>query len=463
MELSFHGAAGGVTGSCALIVTQGKRILVDCGLFQGGVDAHDENAGPFGFEPEAIDYVLLTHAHLDHCGRLPLLTKRGFHGEILATSATRDLARLVLLDAAGLEEEEAKRAARRRARGGKPTADPAFTEWDVFEAMDHFGRLASYDRPIPLCDGVVVTFGDAGHILGSAWILLEIKEDGARTRLLFSGDVGNHASPLLNPPTPAPVADIVVMESTYGDRLHKPIGPSVKEFRDAVQDTLERGGNVVIPTFALERAQEVLYYLREMVEAGDLPRRLSVFLDSPMAISATALFRRHPEALGENMRAQIASGLDPLRFAGLHFTRGTADSMAINQMRSDAVILAGSGMATGGRVLHHLRHNLWRPESSVVFVGYAATGTLARQIIDGQRSVRIFGESIHVAAQIYTIGGFSAHADRDGLLAWAASAGSPARTFLVHGEDTPRQTLASRLQAQGHAVTLPARGESYRL
>jgi metallo-beta-lactamase family protein len=307
---------------------------------------------------------------------------------------------------------------------------------------------------------VRVTFGNAGHILGSAWILLEVEEDGARKRVLFSGDVGNHASPILNRPTPAPVADIVVMESTYGDRLHKPIEPSLEELKGAVRDTLERGGNVIIPTFALERAQEILYYVREMVEAGDLPRRLSVFLDSPMAISATALYRRHPEALGEAMRAEIVSGNDPFRFPGLHFTRVTADSMAINQMRSDALILAGSGMATGGRVLHHLRHNLWRPESSVVFVGYAATGTLARQIIDGQRTVRIYGEPVRVAAHIYTIGGFSAHADRDDLLAWAGSTGAPARIFLVHGEDIPRKALAAVLKDQGHAVTLPALGET---
>ena len=333
----------------------------------------------------------------------------------------------------------------------------------MFDALDHFGRLASYDQAIALCDGVVVTFGDAGHILGSAWILLEVEEDGARKRLLFSGDVGNHASPILNRPTPAPVADVVVMESTYGDRLHKPIGPSVEELKDAVRDTMERGGNVIIPTFALERAQEILYYLHELVEAGDLPRRVAVYLDSPMAISATALFRRHPEALSETLRAEIASGIDPLRFAGVHFTRDTADSMAINHMRSNAVILAGSGMATGARVLHHLRHNLWRPESSVVLVGYAATGTLARQIIDGQRNVRIYGEPGRVAAHIYTIGGFSAHADRDDLVAWVSSAGAPARVFLVHGEDIPRQALAAVLKDQGHSVMLPAQGETYPL
>jgi metallo-beta-lactamase family protein len=333
----------------------------------------------------------------------------------------------------------------------------------VFDALDHFGRVASYEQPIALCNGVMVTFGDAGHILGSAWILLEVEEDGARKRLLFSGDVGNHASPILNRPTTAPVAEIVVMESTYGDRLHKPIGPSVEELKDAVRDTMERGGNVIIPTFALERAQEILYYLREIVEAGDLPRRLSAYLDSPMAISATALYRRHPEALGETRRAEIASGINPLRFTGVHFTRDTAGSMAINFMRSDAVILAGSGMATGGRVLHHLRHNLWRPESSVVFVGYAATGTLARKIIDGRRSVRIYGETIRVAAHIYTIGGFSAHADHDDLLVWVSSAGAPARIFLVHGEDIPRRALASLLEDQGHVATLPAQGEIYHL
>jgi metallo-beta-lactamase family protein len=428
-------------------------------LFQGEDDDRAENRGAFGFAPEEIDYVLLTHAHLDHCGRLPLLAKGGFRGEIVATSATRDLARLVLLDAAGLQAEQAKRAARQRLRRGASPVAPAFDEYDVFDAMDRFGRIASYGQRLALCDGITVTFGDAGHILGSAWALLEIAEevDGRveRRRLLFSGDVGTGSSPLLRAPTPAPQADVVVMECTYGNRLHKPIEPSIEELRGAVRDTLARGGNVVIPTFALERAQEILFYLREMVEHGDLPKRLNVFLDSPMAISATALFRRHPEAISESLRALLATGADPFELPELSLTRDTAESMAINQIRSGAVILAGSGMASGGRVLHHLRHNLWRPESSVIFVGYAAKGTLARRIIDGQRSVRIFGEDVHVAARVYTIGGFSAHADQKGLLDWYQTTGEPSRTFLVHGEDNAREPLAALLEAQGRRVESP--------
>lgn len=459
MDIAFHGAAGEVTGSCFLLTARGKRLLIDCGLFQGADEDRAENRGAFGFAPEEIDYVILTHAHLDHCGRLPLLAKGGFRGEIVATSATRDLARLVLLDAAGLHREHARRVTRQRLRSGAPPVTPVFDEFDVFDAMDHFGRVASYGQSLALCDGVTVTFGDAGHILGSVWALLEIEEEVGgrveRRRLLFSGDVGMDTSPLLHAPTPAPQSDVVIMESTYGNRLHKPIEPSIAELKEAITDTLARGGNVVIPTFALERAQEILFYLRDMVERGELPERLSVFLDSPMAISATALFRRHPEAINDNLRAMLEAGVDPFDLPELHVTRDTADSIAINQIRSGAVILAGSGMATGGRVLHHLRRQLWRQESSVVFVGYAATGTLAREIIDGRKTVRIFGEEVRVAARIYTIGGFSAHADQRGLLDWYRTAGAPTRTFLVHGEDNARRALASLIEAQGRKVELP--------
>ena len=403
--------------------------------------------------------MLLTHAHLDHCGRLPLLVKGGFRGEIVATSATRDLARLVLLDAANLQREHARRMSRQRLRSGATPMAPVFDELDVFDAMDRFGRVATYGQRLALCDGVTVTFGNAGHILGSAWALVEIEEevDGrdVRKRVLFSGDVGMDTSPLLPPPAPVEPSDVVVMECTYGNRLHKPIEPSIAELREAITETLRRGGNVVIPTFALERAQEILFYLRQMVERGELPRHLNVFLDSPMAISATELFRRHPEAINDTLRAMLKAGDDPFDLPELHFTRDVAESAAINQIRSGAVILAGSGMATGGRVLHHLKHQLWRHESSVVFVGYAATGTLARAIIDGQKTVRIFGEEVHVAARIYTINGFSAHADQKGLLDWYRAAGAPTRTFLVHGEEEVRRGFASLLEAQGRAVETP--------
>jgi metallo-beta-lactamase family protein len=463
MQIAFHGAAGEVTGSCFLVTAAGKRILVDCGLFQGGDEAREEHQDDFGFAPEQVDYVLLTHAHLDHCGRLALLTKRGFRGEVVATAATRDLVRLVLLDAAGLQAEQARRAARHHQRRGQAPPAPLFDEMDVFDALDRFGRTAAYGRPIALAKGISVTLRNAGHILGSASLLMEITEGSERKRLLFSGDVGTGESPLLSPPDPAPESDVVVMESTYGDRRHKGMAPSTVELRDAVRETLDRGGNVIIPTFALERAQEILYCLRSLVERGELPRHLSVFLDSPLAISATALFRRHPEAISDQLRALLAEGTDPFAPPGLHITREAAESQAINRIRGGAVILAGAGMATGGRVVHHLRDNLWRQECGVVFVGYAAAGTLARRIIEGQRAVRIFGEEVRVAARIYTIGGFSAHADQQVLLDWYGPAGAPERTFLVHGEDGARQALAARLTATGRTVELPAPHTSYML
>lgn len=468
MKIGFHGAAGGVTGSCFLVTTGEARVLIDCGLYQGGDEERDDrdnhDAGgdtSFGFDPASIDYVLLTHAHLDHCGRLPLLAKAGFRGEVLATSATRDLARLVLLDAARLQAEDAHRDARRRMRRGAEPSAPIYDELDVLDVMDRFGRSVTYDQTLTLCPGIRVTYRDAGHILGSASVLLEVDDQGEQRRLLFSGDLGTGTGPILNAPEPAPQADVVVMESTYGDRLHKPIGPTVQELKAAILDTIERGGNVVIPTFALERAQEVLFHLHVLVEQRELPRRLDVFLDSPMAISATAVFRRHLEAVGTDLRAHLTEHDDPFGLPCLQMTRDSAESMAINQIRSGAVILAGSGMATGGRVLHHLKHNLWRPESSIVFVGYAAAGTLARRIIDGQREVRIFGEAIRVAARIYTIGGFSAHADRDQLLGWYRAGGSPTRTFLVHGEDRTRQGLASVLRGEGRSVELPELHAAY--
>jgi metallo-beta-lactamase family protein len=468
MELSFHGAAGGVTGSCHLLRVGGQRILIDCGLFQGERDLEEENAGEFGFDPREIDLLLLTHAHLDHCGRVPLLVKRGLRGRILTTAATRDLARLVLLDAAGLQMEEVRRHARKRARRGEPSPRPLYDVPDVLDAFDHFAAPAGYEHPIqhpiqhPIGRGSQsrITFGDAGHILGSAWILIEVEERGERRRLVFSGDLGNRGKPLLSAPVPAPAADVVIMESTYGDRVHKSVEASVAELKQAILETLERGGNVIIPTFALERAQDLLYFIGELIARRELPGHLQVFLDSPLAISATDVFRHHPEALSPAVRASVAEGRDPFALPGLHFVRDTVESMALNAMRG-AVIMAGSGMATGGRIVHHLKHNLWRKESGIVFVGYAAEGTLARQIIDGHPAVRVAGEEVHVAAHIYTIGGFSAHADRDELLDWYRSSGSPTHTFLVHGEDRAREALAAALRAQGRAVELPRLGDAY--
>lgn len=455
MQISFHGADGEVTGSCHLIECAGKRILIDCGLFQGGREIDEDNAGDFGFDAKSIDFVLLTHAHLDHCGRLPLLVKRGFRGEIITTAATRELARLVLLDAASLQEEEAVRRERRHARRGdkRSSPPPLYTVAEALYTFDYFGRTAVYGKALHLAHGISASFLDAGHILGAASIYLQLEENGAKPgaashrRVLFSGDIGNGSgAPLLHAHERLPPCDIVVMETTYGDRCHRSLDSSVQELYEAINDTFARGGNAIIPTFALERAQELLYFLRAGREQKILSGSLQVFLDSPMAISATEIFERHPECFAETLAKILREGKDPFRLPGLHFVRETADSIALNRISGGAVIMAGSGMCTGGRVRHHLKHNLWRRESSVIFVGFAARQTLARQIIDGAKTVRIFGEDIPVNARIHTINGFSAHADQAELLAWHARTGEPATTFLVHGEESVAHHFKSLLQ-----------------
>jgi len=460
LHLSFHGADRDVTGSCHLIECAGRRVLIDCGLFQGSRELDQDNAEPFGFAADSIDFVLLTHAHLDHCGRLPLLAQRGLRGEIITTAASRELARLVMLDAAHLQEEDIRTRARRAARHGDTNGKPLYSTTDVQNCVDHFGRTAAYGAPLDLAPGLRATFFDAGHILGSASILLELEESGQRRRVLFSGDIGNPGHPLLRGPVTPPHADAVVMETTYGDRLHKSLTASVDELYSAILDTFDRGGNVIIPTFALERAQEILYFLHVGVEQSRLPNAIQVYLDSPMAVSATEIFEHHPECYDAKAAEMFRDGRDPFQLPGLHFVRETAGSIALNSIRGNAIIMAGSGMCTGGRIRHHLKHNLWRPECSVVFVGYASDGTPARRIIDGARHVRILDEDIPVRAQIYTINGFSAHADQAALLAWH-KATQASRTFLVHGEEAAMGQFAARLTDT--RVEMPKRDDEYDL
>lgn len=456
MRLSFHGAAQNVTGSCHLLEAGGLKILIDCGMFQGAKHADEENAGEFGFEASEIDYLLLTHAHLDHCGRIPLLVKRGFTGEIITTAATRDLTKLIMMDSAHIQEEDAARASRRRQRGGKEDIQPIYNQINVLNALDFFGRNAAYDEGIVLNDAVTVSFINAGHILGSASVIVEATESGIERRIVFSGDLGSPGHAVLSNSTPPPNCDYVVMETTYGDRMHKNLDTSVVEFVEAISKTISRGGNVVIPTFAMERTQEILFHLKKAIEAKQLPRSLTIFLDSPMAVSATEIFRRHADGFSDEVRDEMLAGEKPFNPRGLRFTRQTADSMAINRIRGGAVIMAGSGMCTGGRVRHHLKHNLWRPDCSVIFVGFAAEGTLARQIVDGAKHVRIYGEDIQVKADIYTINGFSAHADQRELLYWASRAGKPKKIFLVHGDyDRGMSQMQKELEKKGLSVHCP--------
>ncbi|MGH8253787.1 MAG: MBL fold metallo-hydrolase RNA specificity domain-containing protein [Steroidobacteraceae bacterium] len=454
MELSFHGADRDVTGSCHLLECAGKRLLVDCGMFQGGRELQEENSAELGFDAAAIQFLLLTHAHLDHCGRLPLLVKRGFRGEIIATAATRELAQIVMQDSAHMSEEDAEWRTR-HARDGKPV-EPLYTQDDVAAAMRLFGRVAAYGAEIELAPGLRVSYHDAGHILGSAHVLVQVNEDGRMRRVLFSGDIGGAGRPIIRDPDP-PSAEIVLMESTYGDRNHRSPAESVAELVSVIAATIRRGGNVVIPTFALERAQEILYSLRVAIASGALPAQLPVYLDSPMAVSATAVYRAHPECYDAEAAALFASGADLFGFPGLHLVRATADSVAINRIAGGAVVMAGSGMCTGGRVRHHLVNNLPRPDASIVFVGFASQGTPARRIIDGARSIMLFGEQVPVRAQVHTINGFSAHADQSELLRWHARAGGVERTLLVHGEQGSMSALAALMP--GVPITMPGPGE----
>jgi metallo-beta-lactamase family protein len=341
MKLSFHGADQNVPGSCHLLECAGKKILIDCGMYQGSREIVEENSAPFGFDPADIDFLLLTHAHLDHCGRIPLLAKMGFTGEIITTAATVELARLVMLDSAGLQEEEARYQQRRANRKGgreKKIIEPLYTRLDALNCLEFIGRRANYDKTLLVAPGIRATFLDAGHILGSASILLELEEQGRSHRVIFSGDIGYSHRAILRDPTPPPQVDTVVMETTYGDRLHKQLKPSIDELYEVINETFDRGGNVIIPTFALERAQELLFYLREGVESKRIEHYINVFLDSPMAISATRIFARHPECYDARTHKISQGGGDPFNLPGLHFTQETAESMAINKVTGGAVI-----------------------------------------------------------------------------------------------------------------------------
>lgn len=445
MKLEFHGADRNVTGSCHLVRCRDKCILIDCGMYQGGREMDEENRQDFGFDPKEVDVLLLTHGHLDHCGRIPLLVKKGFTGKIVTTAATRELARLVMLDSARIQEEEANfKNKKLRKKGKNEEALPLYTTLDALTCLDFFYDITAFNHSYEIDPNIKATFYDAGHILGAASILLELEENGCSKRILYSGDLGYSGRAILRDPAVPPKADIVVMETTYGNRLHKQLEPSIHELYEAIEVTLKRGGNVLIPSFALERTQEILYYLREGIEQGLVKENVQVFLDSPMAISATEIFQRHPECFDEETWKIFQTGEDPFDLPGLHYSRETAQSIALKQVHG-AVIIAGSGMATGGRIRHHLQHNLWRKEASVVFVGYAANGTLARRIIDGQDPIRIYAKEIDVRAELYTIGGFSAHADQHDLLHWHSQTGNPERTFLVHGEESAMETFADLL------------------
>jgi metallo-beta-lactamase family protein len=444
IQLSFHGGVDTVTGSCHLLKAGGLNILVDCGLFQGGRQIEEKNYGDFGFDPSSVDYLLLTHGHLDHCGRIPVLVKRGFRGKIICTDATFDIAKIILMDSARIHEEDYETWKKLKLRKGQIQKEPLYTTLEVLDALRYFSAFAEYRKPLKLNSKVKVTFRDSGHIFGSSFLEIDIRDIGT---VVFSGDLGNKDKPIIRDPSYPDKADIIVVEGTYGNRNHKNIDDSVQELLGAIHETFKKGGNILIPSFAVERAQDLLYYLREFHERGELPK-CRVFLDSPMAIRVTDIMRKHPEFYDKKASKIFRSNGDPFDFPGLEFTRTPEESRQINFLRSEAIIIAGSGMCTGGRIKHHLKHNIWRKESSLIFVGYQASGTLGRDIVDGKRKVRIFTDPYRVRARVYTIGGFSSHADRNIITEWLSSNNTLKQVFLVHGEKDVLRTFKKELAAR---------------
>ena len=435
IKLSFLGAARNVTGSRFLLDADGVRLLVDCGFYQER-QFRDRNWDPFPVPPESITAALLTHAHLDHCGLLPKLVNEGFRGKIYCTSATAEIARIILLDSAHIQEEDAaykKKRHRREGRSGPHEVRPLYTVEEADRAGRHFVPV-EYGRRIELAKGVTATFHDAGHVFGSSTITVGIDRNGERRTVLFSGDVGRDDRPIIEDPDPADQADYALIESTYGDRDHEPVADVQETLARIVNETFQAGGNVVIPSFALERSQELLYHLSDLRCAGKVPET-RVFLDSPMAIRITRVFQDHPELFDKEMTARSRNGCPPFDFPGLRMTETVGQSKAINDVRGGAVIIAGSGMCTGGRVKHHIVNNISEPQNTILFVGYQAQGTLGRHLLDRPREVRIHGMKRKVMARIARIHGFSAHADRNELLAWLKTMKKPPRrVFVVHGE-----------------------------
>jgi metallo-beta-lactamase family protein len=467
MKLKFFGAAREVTGSCYRVETESVRFLVDCGMFQGR-DAEGRNEHALAMDVKALDFVLLTHAHIDHSGLLPKLVAEGFEGPIYTTSATCDLLAVMLLDSAHIQEKDAEWENERARRGDKRADKDAVPLYTVAEARASLDSLkpVAYDTEISPHPTVRVRFRDAGHILGSAILEIELETEGVTRKLVFSGDLGQPGRPLMNDPTPVENADYLVVESTYANRNHKSLEQTIEELTDAVNTTMERGrGNIVIPAFAVGRTQELLYLLSDLASQGKIRARPHVFVDSPMATAATEITLKHRNILDEEAQAMWRRHMSGDGDLSIRFTESVDDSKAINLIKSGAIIISASGMCDAGRIKHHLRHNLPRSECCVLIVGFQAEGTLGRRLVDGARSVRLMGEEVPVRARIYTIGGLSAHADRDALLGWLGHFSKPPRqVFAVHGEDEVAQNFAVDLNAKFKwRAVAPAAGEEFDL
>ena len=466
MKISFLGAAKIVTGSNYLIETRNTKFLIDCGMFQGSKTINRMNYEPFSFNPEEIDFMVLSHAHIDHSGRIPKLTKKGFKGNVYATKATTDLCSIMLPDSGHIQEMENKWDNRKRRRSGEKLREPLYTVKEAEESLKYF-KPVLYNQKIKLSEEVTLRFRDAGHILGSSIIELWIKEDNKETKLVFSGDLGRRDRPILRDPSLIDEADYLIVESTYGNKMHHPSEDDAKELISIINTTVKRGGNVVIPSFAIERAQDIIYelnkYYTEYVKSEDQDfLSVPVYVDSPLTVSATEIFLRNPDCFDKDTLKLINIGNNPLDFRNLKFTRSAEESKQINFSKESKVIISASGMCTAGRIKHHLKHNLWRKESSIVFVGYQANGTLGRRIKEGEKVVKIFGEEIQVNAKICSLEGFSGHADRDGIIRWVKSfKNKPKKIFVVHGEEEATEEISRKIEEELKIKThIPELGES---
>ena len=473
MKITFLGATKMVTGSNFLVEAVGKKFLVDCGMYQGKAELEIENHKPFEYNPAEIDFMLLTHAHIDHSGRIPKLYNEGFKGPIYAHKATCDLCGIMLPDSGHIQEMESQWKNKKRIRKGEPEVPPLYTAEDAIRCLEIFNPI-KYDDIIQVDENIYVRFNDAGHMLGSSIIEIWAKEDGKETKAVFTGDLGNNDIPLLASPTMIDNCDYLVMESTYGSRVHNKNEQKAELFLDIVSETIDNGGTVVIPSFAVGRTQEILYEINKIKETRDDDEfrrkyktlmKAPVYVDSPLAISATEVFRQNTDLFDDEIKEKMERGDNPLEFPGLKFTPTADESRALNESKEPAIIISASGMCEVGRIKHHLKHNIWNPNSTVLFVGYQAPGTLGYRIVNGEKNVRIFGEDIAIKARIEYIEGYSGHADQDWLMNFIYSfISKPKHIFLVHGEEDSQEVLRDKILEQtGIGVSIPEYGETYEL
>ena len=473
MKITFLGATKMVTGSNFLVEAAGKKFLVDCGMYQGKAELELENHKPFEYNPAEIDFMLLTHAHIDHSGRIPKLYNEGFKGPIYAHKATCDLCGIMLPDSGHIQEMEAQWKNKKRIRKGEQEVPPLYTAEDAIRCLEIFNPI-KYDDIIQVDENIYVRFNDAGHMLGSSIIEIWAKEDGKETKAVFTGDLGNNDIPLLASPTMIDNCDYLVMESTYGSRVHNKNEQKAELFLDIVSETIDNGGTVVIPSFAVGRTQEILYEINKIKETRDDDEfrrkyktlmKAPVYVDSPLAISATEVFRENTDLFDDEIKEEMERGDNPLEFPGLKFTPTADESRALNESKEPAIIISASGMCEVGRIKHHLKHNIWNPNSTVLFVGYQANGTLGHSIVNGADKVTIFGEEFAVNARVEYIEGYSGHADQDWLMNFIYSfISKPKHIFLVHGEEDSQEVLRDKILEQtGIGVSIPEYGETYEL